>query len=490
MAAKAKKKSSKARRVVKATVAPKQSLAEKAHAKSLPLRAVYDVAQTTNNNKRHWANADGLSPQAANTPAVRTTIRNRARYEIENNSYARGIVGTLANDTVGKGPRLQVDDSVDEAVQNEIETKVWQHFRAIKMARKLRLMRKAKVGDGESFGIIATNRAVASRVMLDLQVIECDRVADPVTDSTGNKIDGLILDDFGNVVGYRVLDEHPGGLLFSSDAETVPAANMVHWFRQDRPEQMRGVSELRSALPLFGNLRRYTLATIDAAETAADFPFVIFSDSPATDPDDVEPMDTVELERNMATTLPAGWKLGGLKAEQPTQTYQGFKREVLNEIARCVNMPYNIAAGNSSDYNFASGRLDHQTYFKAIDIERDDCALMVLDPFMAEFFAESVRVPGFFSDAARRAIRAGISWAWHWDGREHVDPLKEANAESVQLKNGTLTYRDAYGRRGKDWQKQFRQMAREQGMIHDLNLQVELIEIEDKGGTDEPNQSE
>ena len=31
------------------------------------------------------------------------TLRNRARYEVANNSYARGIVLTLANDVVGTG---------------------------------------------------------------------------------------------------------------------------------------------------------------------------------------------------------------------------------------------------------------------------------------------------------------------------------------------------------------------------------------------------
>jgi hypothetical protein len=33
-------------------------------------------------------------------------------------------------------------------------------------------------------------------------------------------------------------------------------------------------------------------------------------------------------------------------------------------------MPFNVAAGNSSGYNYASGRLDHQTYFKAIRVEQ------------------------------------------------------------------------------------------------------------------------
>ena len=72
------------------------------------LRAGFDSAETTDNNRRHWARADALSPDAAASPEVRRTLRNRARYEVANNSYARGIVLTLANDTVGTGPRLQM----------------------------------------------------------------------------------------------------------------------------------------------------------------------------------------------------------------------------------------------------------------------------------------------------------------------------------------------------------------------------------------------
>ena len=58
----------------------------------LRLRAKFDAAQSTPDNRRHWANADGLSADAAASPAVRQTLRNRARYEVANNSYARGIV--------------------------------------------------------------------------------------------------------------------------------------------------------------------------------------------------------------------------------------------------------------------------------------------------------------------------------------------------------------------------------------------------------------
>ncbi len=72
------------------------------------VRAKFDAAQTTDENRRHWANADLLSPDAAASMDVRAILRSRARYEVANNSYARGIVLTLANDTIGTGPRLQM----------------------------------------------------------------------------------------------------------------------------------------------------------------------------------------------------------------------------------------------------------------------------------------------------------------------------------------------------------------------------------------------
>jgi capsid protein len=71
------------------------------------IRGRYDAATTNHDNVRHWANADGYSANAANSPEVRRVLRNRARYEVANNSYAKGICLTLANDVIGTGPRFQ-----------------------------------------------------------------------------------------------------------------------------------------------------------------------------------------------------------------------------------------------------------------------------------------------------------------------------------------------------------------------------------------------
>ncbi len=55
----------------------------------LSLLSRYDAAVTNDDNRRHWAAADGFSANTANNPDVRRTLRNRSRYEVANNSYAQ-----------------------------------------------------------------------------------------------------------------------------------------------------------------------------------------------------------------------------------------------------------------------------------------------------------------------------------------------------------------------------------------------------------------
>lgn len=117
------------------------------------LRGKYDSALTSDNNRRHWANADGLSANAANSPEVRRILRNRARYEVANNSYARGIVLTLANDIVGTGPRLQLLTEDAEA-NRQIERAFNQWAKAVGLAEKLRTLRMAQTQDGEAFAVL------------------------------------------------------------------------------------------------------------------------------------------------------------------------------------------------------------------------------------------------------------------------------------------------------------------------------------------------
>jgi len=443
----------------------------------LRVRGRYDAAATTAENRRHWANADLLSANAANSPEVRKILRARARYEVANNSYAFGIVNTLANDCVGTGPRLQLLTGDSQANQR-IEGLFAQWARRIRLAEKLRTMRIARAQDGEAFALLVTNPALPTPVKLDLRLIEADQVTTPdlnwqtvTRDSPYGLVDGIVFDQLGNPIEYHILRIHPGETTqqWMHEYDRVPADQVIHWFRPFRPGQVRGIPEITPALPLFAQLRRYTLAVIAAAETAADFAAVIYTDAPpAGETADVEPMDLVQLERRMATVLPGGWKLGQIQAQQPSTTYAEFKKEILNEIARCLNVPFNVAAGNSSGYNYASGRLDHQTYYKSLRVDQADLENVVLERVLTAWLDEAVLVPGLLPEG----LGPFQVWPhqWFWPGQEHVDPLKEATAQATRLAAHTTTLAYEYARQGRDWEEALRQRARELALMRELGL--------------------
>ena len=445
------------------------------------IHAGFDSARTTANNRRHWAAADGLSADAAATPEVRRTLRNRARYEVANNSYARGIVLTLANETVGTGPRLQMLTG-DETLNREIEREFSRWSAAVGLPEKLRTTRMARCQDGEAFGILVNNPRVAHEVRLDLRLVEAEQVASPFSAFPDPmEVDGIRLDSFGNPVLYRVLRSHPGDSAWShgDSAVEIPASAMIHIFRSDRPGQHGGIPEVTPALPLFAQLRRFTLAVLSAAEAAADFAGILYTDAPAGgEAENVEPMDMIELERNMLLTMPGGWKMGQIEPRQPATTYAEFKREILNEIARCLGLPYNIAAGNSSGFNYASGRLDHQSFYKSIRVDQAFMAERILDPLLDTWLWEYALVHGFHSEffprAESRQHATGAAdvptRAWFWDGMEHVDPAKEATAQNTRLENNTTTLASEYARQGKDWETELRQRAREKKLMTELGL--------------------
>lgn len=438
----------------------------------LRLLARYDAAVTTNDNARHWAAADGLSASAANSPDVRRTLRNRARYEIANNSYARGISLTLANDCVGTGPRLQML-TADANANRIVEQEFFAWADSIGLAEKLRTMRLARVSDGESFGLLTNNPAINSPVQLDLRLVEADQVTSPMMALDRDRyIDGIQFDGFGNPVSYDILREHPGdyGLSLSNEFDTVRSSNVVHYYRCDRPGQIRGIPDITPALPLFAQLRRFTLAVLAAAETAADFAGILYTDAPAGgEADSAEPFEPIELEKRMLLTMPGGWKMSQLHSEQPATTYAEFKHEILNEIARCLSMSFNVAAGNSSGYNYASGRLDHQTYFKSIRVEQSQMARVILDRILSAWLSEAVLIEGYLPASLRR-LDSTHEHQWFWDGQEHVDPLKEANAQSVRLSNHTTTLANEYARQGRDWEAELRQRAKELTLMRELGL--------------------
>lgn len=433
-----------------------------------PISARFDAAQSTFSTSRHWANADNLSADAAASPAIRAILRNRARYEIANNPTAFGIATKLANDLIGTGPRLQL--LLDNEEDNDRIEQEWNDWAIeIELAEKLRTARLAQFTDGEAFLIITNNPKLSTPVKLDIKLIEADRVTDPnQTDPT--QPDGIRLDKYGNPIAYVILNQHPGAPARTDlSATVIPAENVIHLFRKLRPEQSRGIPELTPSLPIFALLRDWEIATVDAAKLAATIAGVIYTDAPPSgEAAELDPLFPVRLERNALLTMPEGWKIDQIDAKHPAGNFAESYTAIEKKAIRCTPVPWNVAASDSSNYNYASGRLDHQTYYRAITIERAQLQRKVLRPLFLNWLSEAALIPKYLPTGYGPPAR----WRhqWFWDGMEHVDPLKEAAADAQRLASGTTTLAAIYSKQGKDWRLEMIQRAKEQQLARDLGL--------------------
>lgn len=422
-------------------------------------RSHYDAAKTTDENRRHWAEADQLTATAALTPGVRQTLRDRARYEARNNSFMAGVVRTLVNDTVGRGPRLQMltpDPGLNAAVED-----LWRSWAsAADWGLNCRLMAGVRYVAGECFALPFDSKRMdrlGVPVTLGIKLVEPDQVADPFSSylsrATGD--DGVVCDENGEPTAYKILKRHPGDYrmaLLGLEADTVRAEDVVHWFQPERPGQLRGVTPLAPSLPIFGQLRRFTSATLTAAEVAAmlagvlELPDSQLGTSNGDADTQFETMDTIQLVRGMLLTVPGGGKVTQFKPEQPTTNYDTFVRSKLKEAGRCLNVPYGRMAGDYTQHTYSGGRLEEELYWGDREIERDSFRAKVLDPW---FY--------LWLDFARFALPAlaayrGRWWqlkhAWQYDARPTSDPVKDATGDELNLTNGTDTLADIAAREG------------------------------------------
>ena len=464
----------------------------------LPIRASYDAASRSTESTRHWKGADSLSADAALSSDVRQLIISRARYEVANNGYACGILNTLADDAIGTGPRLQLSicdcDSAEwtEEWENRLahREKRWRKWcKAVDLSRKLTIARRTKAQDGEVFLVKGVNPKINNDIKLDVTLFESEQVGTALTTINSEyydngvpmEVDGILYDRHGNATSYRFFKLHPGSEATSalnSDTYTVNAENVIHYANIVRPGQHRGLPEISSTLPIFNDLRRFTSAVLAAAETAAEISFLLHTDMVAESEDGepqpvhLDPGLIVEFCRNSGVALPEGWHATQLKSEQPTSNHTEFIRTKIREASRALSMPLNVALGDSSGYNYASGRLDHQVYFRVIKKERTLIEDIILDNLLESWQKFDMALfPDDYSDETE------IDHEWMWDGFAHVDPAKEANAQAIRLGSRTTTLSDECGAEGKDYIKTIRQRAREERLERDIRKSFGLPEV-------------
>ena len=448
-------------------------------------RTVYDGAQISArfDNARHgpdtaslFRNVDSFSVNAALDPLTRRTVRDRARYVVANCPYAWGMLDTYATDVIGPWvtvsfPRGGVPDDLRDRIATAfdawaLKTDFW---------GKLKTMVRSKTTDGEAFATFFTDPTIVddtNAVTLNIAPIECDRVESWTEAITrDDEFDGIRFDHYGHPVAYRILKYHPGdyrALLRNRAGDWVKAANVIHYFEPIRPEQVRGISDFVSMLDIPAEQKSYRSSVTETAINAASVSGVLSTDNvpECFDDDDaslgkcameVKPNTVFQAQRGSFVSLPEGWHLNQLQAQQPTSLYPDFVRSLIAEMARCLSMPVNIAMCDSSRHNFASAKLDFATYSDKINSVRATVVAKVLDRVFFKWL-ESYAVLNAIAPAALSALR---QTEWLFTERTNTDVLKDASADNTRLGNATTSYATLYAKDGKDWKREVDQAVDE-----------------------------
>lgn len=443
------------------------------------VKARYEAAQQLAEFERYWSNTDQFDADSAHSRDVRHKLIERMRYEVANNGYADGIAETYATDLVGVGPTLRMQTG--NANFNRMVEREWFLWtQAIDFRRKLWCMAHAKHVDGEAFAVIRRNPNVRHTVKLDVVLYEAEQVQTPYLPfDTPGAIDGMRFDRFGNVVSYDLLRQHPGanrGVEIDQTPEVVPAENMVHWFKMRRPGQHRGVPESSSTLNLGAAARRFREANVTTAEKVATWTLFLRTQFPPDTLDEVDPLSQLDLVRGMMTALPNSVEPFQLKAEHPASTYEMFHKALINEMARPKSMPYNKAACDSSQYNYASGRLDHQTYYGHLNVDRADGNDLALDKIHKVWMDDAILRFGWLGGDPLVVGPAARFHLWDWPKHMVADVESEANANDTQLRSGQTFPHLLFADAGLDFDDEVEKAAQSLG-VDQAEIRKRILDV-------------
>jgi lambda family phage portal protein len=440
----------------------------------------------------YWKYAVNSHADEIANSGERQKARARCRYQYLNDGYCRNIVRSFSMSVIGDGAWLQLYDDNKE-INQSVENKFAQWCYETKIAEKLDLAIKSLMFDGESFLRFVYDITIDCG--LNVAIIDSERVGSGWMGYDDQQtLDGIRYNKYGHPAEYYIFEHVPNpNYNRKYIPEKVPAFEVIHFYIPDLPEQHRGLPLLLSVLKDFSALRRYRVAVIEAAETAASASIVIKTQRlPDTDePENMEAFDQVILPRRGGLSLPRGWDAQQLKPEQPAASHSDFMNVVLTGIGAGTGQPRNVVTNDSSNYNFSSAKLDHQLYYRYIKTVQ-----LRIKHLYDRIFEMWVRANCDNADIALLYEKAGrdekkIKRDWFFTELEEIDPKTEIDAMEKKIGLGLTTRSEYYARKGQDPETQMERWINEQKRLSNQEPvpEKETVEkIETEKPTEKPEQ--
>jgi lambda family phage portal protein len=198
-----------------------------------------------------------------------------------------------------------------------------------------------------------------------LQVIDIDRLDTKLVRAPERGLNeikmGVEVNAFGRAVAYWLRPYHPGEMFLVDSAITgshvrVPADEIQHVYRADRPEALRGIPWMHSAMIRLNHLGAYEEAAVIAARVgAAKMGFFTTPDGqPPGDGEDAEDVPFTEVEPGAFGSLPTGTEFTPFNPDYPHQMFADFVKANLRGISSGMGVAYHALANDLTSVSFCA----------------------------------------------------------------------------------------------------------------------------------------
>ena len=423
-----------------------------------------------------WRTASGASANSEARPAM-SVLRDRSRDLARNDDYGSRAIVLVKNNLTGAGV-IPVFKSQSKAKARKLK-ELWTEWAEDDVLGDFDengniyalqgLIARTMAESGECLALRHFVKDSRKRVPLEVQVLEPDHI-DGSKDS-GRRMRGeafnclgISFDGRGKRRGYWLYENHPGDGVGTLSSREYAAADVIHAFRRDRPEQIRGIPWLAPCLLRLRDLDDYEDAQLLRQKIAACFSVFV------TDPDGTDSSkESEELERiepGRVEYLPPGRSIEFSSPPTPgVENYDSYTRQVLRGIAVGTGLTYEMLSGDYGQVNFTSGRMGKSDFWAELDVwQWQVFHPKVLVP-LGRWFLEACDLAGF-------DIR-GVRVEWVFPKRQLVDPTREIPAITKSIRSGFTSRQQQIRELGYDPEEVEREIAEdnanadEKGLIFD-----------------------
>lgn len=393
------------------------------------------------------------------------TLRNRSRDLERNNEWVKGFLRSLENNVLGeKGISLQVrskeaSGKLDELANTKIENawKQWGRVGNCEVTGKhswrdvQALVLRSIARDGE-----VLIRKIKESSGLRLQVLEADLLDDSYNGKAenGNEIRfGVELDNYRRPVAYHLLGNHPGDGQFYGNFKRrvrIPAEEIIHTFKSERPEQTRGVPWLVSSMNRLRMLDGYAEAELVAARTSAAKMGFFTKQTPDGWTGEIDDEGNLPVDASPGTIeeLPMGVHFESWDSNHPNSGYGDFVKSCLRGVATSLGISYNALSNDLEGVNYSSiraGLLEEREVWKAVQRMIIDHVLVPVFEDWLEIELLSGRLGLPFDKYWKFNVPDFRGRRWPW-----VDPKKDIEAAILAMDARIKPLRDIIADDGGD----------------------------------------